>query len=69
MKVVQCKLSQGPRQLVCWLDQRPDLKDGVYVTLKDTSEPTARWKVSSVGQNAMEKAEIPRHGVFFESDI
>lgn len=72
MKVVQCVLDRdngkiGP--LVCWLEQRPDLKQGVRVTLKDSEDPTALWDVRSVGTVVKDKKDIKRPGAFFDSDI
>lgn len=68
MKVVQCKLVQEGKELVCWLDVRPNLKEGVSVTLKDSEDPKALWKVISIGNTILEKSSIPRPGVFFDSD-
>lgn len=74
MKVRQCYLESLPHQgaqttLVCWLEDRPDLRDGVVVTLKDHDNPSLRWMVQSVGDIVKEKSEIHRPGAFFESDI
>jgi hypothetical protein len=70
MKVVQCVLDrEGMGPMVCWLEQRKDLKDGVQVTLKDHDHPEWLWNVRSVGTVVKDKDKINRPGAFFDSDL
>lgn len=66
MKVVQCSLTRvdGRSEMVCWLDQRPDLRKGVIVTLKGGDAPDGQWCVTSVGKIVKEKSEMKRSNVF-----
>lgn len=77
MKIVQCSLSAKHGEniystLTVWLDVRPDLKEGAFVTLKDSDEPERLWKVESVGDRQEEKADIVIKGhsqAFFKRDM
>jgi hypothetical protein len=42
----QVELRDGNTRLVCWVDDRPDLKPHVSLTLKDL--PDVRWHVAWV---------------------
>ena len=42
----QCTIKSGPVTKTVWLDDRPDLKSGVSVTLKKDER---RWAVLEVG--------------------
>ena len=77
MKVVQCSLlakidTDTYATLTVWLDHRPDLKSGVFVTLKDSDEPARKWMVESVGELIMEKDEVADKShsrAFFKRDM
>jgi hypothetical protein len=42
----QVHLAHGKAvSMVCWIEDKPSLKVGAYITLKDCEEPTWRWKI------------------------
>lgn len=48
--LVQVELQSGTSRRTCWLE--PRIRVGNEVTLKNSEEPTRRWKVLSVGDAA-----------------
>jgi len=68
MKVIQCTLESHKSTQVAYLDIRPDLSIGKYVTLKDSDNPDRRWRVMGMG-HIMEKSEIKRSHQWYENDF
>jgi hypothetical protein len=56
MLLRQARLSHGAAVQVAWLDDRPDLKVGAYVILKDVGNGTL-WRVDAL-YHTKEKAEV-----------
>lgn len=54
-KLVQVELHSklakkvGYKVMMSWVENRPDLKIGCRITLKDTEEPERLWTVMSIG--------------------
>lgn len=49
MKKVQCLLKSKNTTTVCWIDNDPRLKQGIFITLKDTDTPERRWEIITIG--------------------
>mgnify|MGYP001578006266 CR=1 FL=1 len=71
MRIIQCKLASKDSTMIAWLDSRPDLAVGKWVTLKDSEDPARRWEVLSVGITEMDKDEVSQktRGAFFGRDM
>lgn len=46
----QCKLQSDDATLITWLSNEIEFKPGQFVTLKDTADPSRRWKVITKGK-------------------
>lgn len=50
MDKVQCLIKSENKRMVTYLDFKPELKIGCFVTLKDHAEPQRRWEVLSISK-------------------
>jgi hypothetical protein len=46
--VVEVRLVAGNERMQCWVNDFPGLEVGAVITLRDSVEPTKRWRVDSV---------------------
>lgn len=46
----QCVLKSKNSRMTTWLDDRKDLKEGVWVTLSTSEDQERRWQVISMGE-------------------
>lgn len=60
MKVIQVDLISNQECLTCWVDSRPDLKRGIWITLKDF-KPKQRWYVQEVYNSEHNASEFDFH--------
>ncbi len=58
---IQCVLESGNMRMVSWVDKRPDLKIGVFITLSDCDEPERKWKVLSMSRPHNRNTFIDSH--------
>lgn len=43
-------ISRARKMMTCWVENRPDLRIGCKITLKDTDEPDRLWDVEQIGR-------------------
>lgn len=61
MKIRQAYLrNEHGEVMTTWLDDRPDLKEGCFVTLKDF-KPDTKWEVIHLYYNAHEAKDFDWH--------
>lgn len=60
MKIVQVRLKNGSEQLMTWVEFRPDLKAGAFITLKDF-KPEITWRVAEVYPGEHDAADFDFH--------
>lgn len=61
MKYRQCTLRNGTTELVAFLEAS-QIKQGLYVTLKDHPQPDLLWRIEELGQEMDEKDFKDSHG-------
>jgi len=59
-KLRQVSLKSGRVGMTTWVDDRPDLKEGVVITLKTYIEPTREWKVERLYETVREESDFMR---------
>jgi len=57
----QCVLESKGARLVTFVDNRKDLKEGVWITLSSSDEPTRRWKVVKMTEPTATKDIVGSH--------
>ena len=60
MKIVQVKLAYRKEILTTWVDKRPGLAVGSYITLKDL-KPSQKWLVSEIYEGEHEASDFDWH--------
>lgn len=61
MKIIQVKLRNNLNEtLTTWVDVRPDLKLGSYITLKDF-KPEVRWQVTHMYKIVRDSKDFDWH--------
>lgn len=61
MKIVQVELKTlMGEKLTTWVDKRPDLKEGVFITLKDF-KPEIEWRVEKVYDDEHDSQDFNWH--------
>lgn len=67
----QCVLTSKGATLVTFLDDRKDLKEGVWVTLADSEDPSRRWKVETMTEPTNMKNVVGSHnsGIIHDKDM
>lgn len=43
-----------------WVNDRPDLKVGVFITLKNSDEPEKLWEVKEISEMTLQDYDIKR---------
>lgn len=60
MKVIQVELRSNQEILTTWVESRPDLKRGVWITLKDF-KPNREWYVQTIFNGEHEAVDFEFH--------
>lgn len=58
--ILQSEYELGTSEQTVWVDDRPDLKLGVYITLKNSEDPERLWKVTNISEMSIQSYDINR---------